>query len=472
MAWSHPDISLDELITLIKGLIDILILASGYQSSGLPATWDADNIKKAIQWGIFFEEVLNHLHGTPYFEESIKELDEALLNLTSNPLFPQGLARLTSATLSSARYLVLQHLLKIHPPEDAHIFGLLTAVIEVDISELSDVDGNGPHIYIDRLTSKIESLTLESANNLVKDSTVPLYATGSRTSACSKYKVLDQKMPTDKYVCNSHFVIRELLKRRASKSCLFSVETGLYKVSEVVTRSNSVELENTLSEGPVEEEIMNEKCFWNNWRSRCLSYLLDKRTVKLISGANLIFTAPKLQWIHVFEALKFATDAENDNLLEIMEILLLGFISSRWSCLLEHFISRSYDFLPISKQYSDLQNLLQGDSQSLRSKSQVLNSKEKDIIEYLMLLLKSQPHKLWEVPAVLVAAAIPSGSILFKIYFNDIEKQFTEASSSTRCCGCHQVGKKHRDCEVADRIRCLHMFHVQGPSLMVDDSSV
>lgn len=57
MAWSHPDISLDELMSLIKGFVDILILASGRQSSGLPATWDADNIKKAIQWGIFFEEV-------------------------------------------------------------------------------------------------------------------------------------------------------------------------------------------------------------------------------------------------------------------------------------------------------------------------------------------------------------------------------------------------------------------------------
>ena len=63
MGWSHPDISLDELMNLVKGFVDILILASGYQSSGLPATWDADNIKKAVQWGIFFEEVRNPIRN-------------------------------------------------------------------------------------------------------------------------------------------------------------------------------------------------------------------------------------------------------------------------------------------------------------------------------------------------------------------------------------------------------------------------
>lgn len=42
---------------LIKGFVDILILASGYCSSGMGASWDAENIKKAIRWGIFFENV-------------------------------------------------------------------------------------------------------------------------------------------------------------------------------------------------------------------------------------------------------------------------------------------------------------------------------------------------------------------------------------------------------------------------------
>ena len=57
--WSHPEISLPELLKLIKGFVDIVILASGYQSSGLFAHWDPFNIKKAFQWALFFENVSN-----------------------------------------------------------------------------------------------------------------------------------------------------------------------------------------------------------------------------------------------------------------------------------------------------------------------------------------------------------------------------------------------------------------------------
>lgn len=55
--WSHPDISLEELLTLVKGFVDILILASGYQSSGRFAHWDSQNINNAFQWALFFEDV-------------------------------------------------------------------------------------------------------------------------------------------------------------------------------------------------------------------------------------------------------------------------------------------------------------------------------------------------------------------------------------------------------------------------------
>lgn len=57
MGWNYPEISLEEMVKLVKGFVDILILASGYQSSGLLAHWDARNIIKAFQWGLFFENV-------------------------------------------------------------------------------------------------------------------------------------------------------------------------------------------------------------------------------------------------------------------------------------------------------------------------------------------------------------------------------------------------------------------------------
>lgn len=65
MAWNFPDISLEEFVKLIKGFVDILILASGYQSSGLLAHWDARTIKRAFQWASFFENVLG-FHPLPF----------------------------------------------------------------------------------------------------------------------------------------------------------------------------------------------------------------------------------------------------------------------------------------------------------------------------------------------------------------------------------------------------------------------
>lgn len=57
MGWNHPSISLEDMVKLFKGFVDILILGSGYRSSGLLAHWDVPNIRKAFQWALFFENV-------------------------------------------------------------------------------------------------------------------------------------------------------------------------------------------------------------------------------------------------------------------------------------------------------------------------------------------------------------------------------------------------------------------------------
>ncbi|XP_026662298.1 uncharacterized protein LOC103711847 isoform X2 [Phoenix dactylifera] len=488
MGWSHPDISLDDLLVLIKGFVDILILASGYQSSGLSASWDVENIKKAVRWGIFFED---------------------------------GLAHMSSATLSKARDLILEHLVQTHPLEAAHITSLLTAIVELDIDNLTDTDNDGPNMYMDRLMLHLESHNLISVRqDMFKKSFASLPATGLKISD----NVCNAGSPRKCYIeseeCNftdhSYFLIQELLKRQASISRVSSAERGLDTFLKIVTRDNIVRSENKALEEPLSNDIslkdwcrtcwvhgfqlgpgvlfsqsllphrtrvlsgkwsgrsaemLSEFSLWDQWRSRCLSYLLDKRTITMLSGANLIFSASKVQWIRVFEPLKVSLDVNYDNLLEIMEISLLGFISSRWNSLIECFISQTYNFLPISKQYSDLQYLLQGNSLCAHSKKEAMNSKERDILEYVAPLLSSQPHKLWLLPPVLAAAAIPSWSILFRIYLNEIEKQFSGACSQIRYCGCNQKGKEHRVCEVAERIRCLYVVHIQSSHLLSDDFS-
>lgn len=60
--WSNGGLSREDLSKLVKGFVDMLIIASGYQSSGLLAHWDSTNIKKAFQWALFFENVCYPTH--------------------------------------------------------------------------------------------------------------------------------------------------------------------------------------------------------------------------------------------------------------------------------------------------------------------------------------------------------------------------------------------------------------------------
>ncbi|XP_077229882.1 fanconi anemia group F protein (FANCF) isoform X2 [Tasmannia lanceolata] len=437
MGWSYPDISLEDVVNLVKGFVDILILASGYQSSGLPAVWDSENIKKAIQWGIFFENVFTLLQSSDNYHELMKELDAALLELTSNPLFPQGLAHLSSATLARARNFVLGHLLQNMPLRDEHLGSLLTATIEMDLDDLSKSGYDSLSVYIDKLMHQITSLSLSPD--------------GHRDT------VIDPKSP---------------LTISNMKTKEHTVEIGLDVLSEIVTREKGVGSGNSLSGEQscndislVRADKFKGYVLWNKWRSSNLSYLLDKRTIRLVSGANLIFSAPKVQWLQVFEPLKVSTEAHNDNLLEIIELSLLGILSSRWSCVIEHLMSVSHDPIPIYKQYYDVHNLLEGKSHPPHSKEKTMDSKDNDILEYLTMLLGTQLHQLWSLAPVLVAAAIPLWSTLFRLYLNEIEKQMERDSSTIRICTCGQDGKEHTDCEIAERIWCLYIFHVRGPNL-------
>lgn len=76
MGWRHPQISMEEVVNLIKGFVDILILLSGYQSSGRIAHWDSHNVKKAFQWGLFFEQVKFSLLFRNLFRLSNKGISE------------------------------------------------------------------------------------------------------------------------------------------------------------------------------------------------------------------------------------------------------------------------------------------------------------------------------------------------------------------------------------------------------------
>ncbi|MQM02089.1 hypothetical protein Taro_034846 [Colocasia esculenta] len=253
MGWSHPGISLEDLLRLIKGFVDILILASGYRSSGLPASWDAENIKKAISWGAFFENLFSHLSESEEYEVLVKELDEALLELTSSSSFPQGLKCLSSETLSRARFIVLEFFSQNLSLGAGHLNALLNASVETDLHDLAISDAVGINLYIEKLTKQVKSHDVITVNGLfVKDSaTKPEFPDSSKpkglsvSSSVSATNASDMKTKQRNATDHSSFIIQELLKRQASVSCLSSCEESLDSFQGLIVGNNfsDVELE-------------------------------------------------------------------------------------------------------------------------------------------------------------------------------------------------------------------------------------
>jgi hypothetical protein len=64
--------------------------------------------------------------------------------------------------------------------------------------------------------------------------------------------------------------------------------------------------------------MIGEFLLWKQWKANGLSYFLDERTIQIMSGASLIFGAPREQWIRVFEPLKSSAESYQSGLVEIM----------------------------------------------------------------------------------------------------------------------------------------------------------
>eukprot|EP00257_Ricinus_communis_P020129 XP_015579290.1 uncharacterized protein LOC8266480 isoform X1 [Ricinus communis] len=462
MSWNYPEISLQELMKLIKGFVDIIILASGYQSSGLLAHWDPHNIKKAFQWASFFEHVLGQMSSSDVYQDSVKELDVALGKMTSSPSFPQGLADISFRTLNRARSFVLAHMFHTLPLRDSHLRAFLTAIIEMDLENVSRSEHDSLSEYLNKL------IMLNTQFNLVPERRIPMKKILIKLEGVEATKIgsfIDDDM--------TKFTVQELLSRQSAVLCISTLGKGLDILSNYITASNWIDLDSNLSEeepkhgraqasvGSVDQ--LADFITWNCWKSVNLSYFLQKRTIRLVAGASMIFSGPKLSWVQVFEQMNASAKCKEDNdLCETIELMLLGCITSKWNCLIEYFMSISYRTFTISKLYQDVCNLLPGRSQSFHSKEESTDSKESGILEYLAGVLDGQLHQLWNLSPVLLAIAIPFWSPLFRLYLSEIQTQFKGDSSVMRCCSCIQERKEHEDCQLAERIWCLHIIHICG----------
>ncbi|WCJ38200.1 hypothetical protein M5689_019273 [Euphorbia peplus] len=466
MVWNFPDVSLEEMVKLIQGFVDILILSSGYQSSGHLAHWDPHNIKRAFQWASFFENVFQKLTTLDDCKDSVGELDAAIYEITCNPSFPKGLANLSCNTLKKARNLVLQHFFRTLPLRDSHLRVFLTAIIEMDLEKLSGPDRNCLSIYLNKLKIWNEPFHLVQENKgLIEDSVV--------TSKDNALTVETGKCTDDDL---TKLTLQELLNRRSAVSGVLTIGTGLDILSNAFRCNNCSDFQSSLSEdvlkpkgAPVPAGSVHQLAnfiTWNRWKSSNISYFLHMRTARLVSGAIMIFSTPKSSWKQVFERLNTSAKCRESNLHETMEILLFGRVTSKWSCLIEYFMSIPYDPFTISKLYLDVCNLLSATPLINHSIEDSTYAMENDILEYLVKLLDGQVHQLWKLSPVLLAVCIPIWSPLFRLYLSEIQIQFRGDSSAERCCSCIQDNKEHEDCQLAERIWCLYIFHVCGSHVM------
>ncbi|XP_022728302.1 uncharacterized protein LOC111283896 [Durio zibethinus] len=86
------------------------------------------------------QRVFRRLSNLDVYQESIEGPDAALFEMTSHPSFPQGLAHLSSATFRRERGFLLEHLLHNFPLRDSHQRAVLTTIIKMDHSNLSETE--------------------------------------------------------------------------------------------------------------------------------------------------------------------------------------------------------------------------------------------------------------------------------------------------------------------------------------------
>ncbi|CAN1766866.1 hypothetical protein LINPERHAP1_LOCUS10076 [Linum perenne] len=452
MGWNYPDISLEELVKLIKGFVDILILATGYQSTGVVAQWNSDNVKKAFQWGSFFQNVLTDMSCTDTYQGCVKELEEALCHMKSDPSFPQGLASISYDSLLHAKEFVLTHLFYCLPLRNSHLQALLRAMVEMDLEKL-------PGVEHDRLNAYLSKLQLHS---------VPV------TSDAQGFPVNNTTRTDIRKCCGddlTKLAIEACLKRTSTVSCISKVEEVIGILSKATSWSSHTESNSMLPEKqkhervPMSDRNMEllvdyDKC--NRWRAKNVSYFLSKKTVRMVAGANIMFSAPKNQWEQVLKRLDVSTQCTDDSKSETIELLLLGCISDKWSSLVEFLMSFSYDKVTILKMYQDVCNLLPRTSEATHFKVKAATAKETVILEYLVDFLGDHLQPLWQLSPVITAMAIPfclhflhvlkiaiqlrggrlsclydmimwcNRSPLFRLYLSEIETQLKGNSSTMR----------------------------------------
>lgn len=103
--WTHPDVSLPQLLSLVRAFTDMLLLASGYQASGSPALWRAQDVQRALGWASLLEQIMTKVCKEG--KSSRETLDKALQAMMLETFYPEGLPKLSYEVLMEAKKLLI-----------------------------------------------------------------------------------------------------------------------------------------------------------------------------------------------------------------------------------------------------------------------------------------------------------------------------------------------------------------------------
>ncbi|KAI4331542.1 hypothetical protein MLD38_029727 [Melastoma candidum] len=128
------------MVNLVIELVEMIVLGSGYQSTCVFACWDVPYLRKAFRCGEFFETFFLEFSNSEYYRELMQALDGVISELTSMASFPQGLAHLSSTTLTKAIKLAVEQLLRGLPLRKEHLRAVVVTTAETDLCCISNAE--------------------------------------------------------------------------------------------------------------------------------------------------------------------------------------------------------------------------------------------------------------------------------------------------------------------------------------------
>ncbi|KAH9329577.1 hypothetical protein KI387_001685, partial [Taxus chinensis] len=212
------------------------------------------------------EKTLEKLPASEEGNASKQALDKALWELTSDPLFPQGLPQLSFAALAESRKMLLGNLLQAVNLRENHLSSILTVACEIDSSDLGDnskpsVSSNGVYRSAGNVLEVAQKtdipLSIDKQSDILKKQAEVLVSPCNRTlekDSEGEFQKMKLGIKSIHHGCGggskkitdiqiSDYVIQEITERHAAVTCISTLEVGLKVLADSVVQKKEVRSE-------------------------------------------------------------------------------------------------------------------------------------------------------------------------------------------------------------------------------------